>query len=179
MAIGSGLRNRNDEPEGRGCLFWIGIVVLFLAVIGPLTLWGSLQVRRLLLPPAQRALEDRQAAVQEAAADQAQAAKEASDAEGHWESMSIALAKDRMVRALKDPDSAHFGNAWVEQKASYDPKVMGIVCGQVNAKNSFGGYTGLKDFIVIAGIPLEEGTSSAFNKLWNEHCVIKTKRRRR
>lgn len=49
-------------------------------------------------------------------------------------------AVEKGVRnSLKDPMSAMFG----EMKASRDPKSKLIqVCGYVNAKNSFGGYTG-------------------------------------
>jgi len=39
---------------------------------------------------------------------------------------------------LKDPDSAHFGRSTVN--------AAGIVCGSVNAKNSFGGYSGTSAF---------------------------------
>lgn len=42
----------------------------------------------------------------------------------------------RIVRAaLKDPDSAKFSNVRVKEGTAF-------VCGQVNAKNSFGGYVG-------------------------------------
>ncbi len=44
----------------------------------------------------------------------------------------------KMVRELKDPDSAKFR----DEKLSRD-----ALCGEVNAKNSMGGYTGYKRFI--------------------------------
>lgn len=46
-------------------------------------------------------------------------------------------------RALKDPESARFGG----QVAGRDSKGAIWVCGTVNAKNSFGGYTGMKPYI--------------------------------
>ncbi|MGE4351556.1 MAG: hypothetical protein AB7E52_05130 [Bdellovibrionales bacterium] len=61
--------------------------------------------------------------------------------------------------ALKDPDSAKF----YAMKAGKDPSGVITVCGLVNAKNGFGGYTGKKPFIgVIASdnrlfIPLSIG----------------------
>lgn len=44
---------------------------------------------------------------------------------------------------LKDPESARFG----EMMAGVTPSGKTAVCGYVNAKNSFGGYTGEKPFI--------------------------------
>ncbi|MGX1096511.1 hypothetical protein [Amorphus sp. MBR-141] len=44
--------------------------------------------------------------------------------------------------ALKDPESARFG----EMYAGRSPSDLVTVCGYVNAKNSFGGYTGEKPF---------------------------------
>lgn len=41
---------------------------------------------------------------------------------------------------LLDPNSVEFKNV---------RSAAGAVCGQVNAKNKFGGYTGFKEFIVI------------------------------
>lgn len=46
---------------------------------------------------------------------------------------------------LKDPDSAQF--RWPA------PKEWGSYCGWVNAKNSYGGYTGFKPFYVVGGAP--------------------------
>jgi hypothetical protein len=45
--------------------------------------------------------------------------------------------------SLKDPDSARFGT----MRAVKDAKGDVIVCGYVNAKNSFGGYTGDQPFL--------------------------------
>ena len=43
-------------------------------------------------------------------------------------------------RGLKDPDSARFG----QMRAGIDAKGSTVVCLMVNAKNSYGGYTGEK-----------------------------------
>ena len=48
-------------------------------------------------------------------------------------------------KALKDPDSARYGT----MTASVNEKGSVTVCGFVNAKNSFGGYTGEKPFVGI------------------------------
>lgn len=45
---------------------------------------------------------------------------------------------------LKDPDSAKF--KWPA------PLKFGLYCGWVNAKNSYGGYTGFQPYMVIGGV---------------------------
>lgn len=72
------------------------------------------------------------------------------------------VAREFVQANLKDPKSAEFRN----QKS---------LCGEVNAKNSFGAYTGFKRFIaaneqmvVIEGdgkMPISE-----FNQVWNQFC---------
>ena len=55
-------------------------------------------------------------------------------------SAEIAEAKKAIAGRLKDPSSARFGNAWAMQGSNGHRNV----CIYVNAKNSFGGYTGQK-----------------------------------
>lgn len=55
----------------------------------------------------------------------------------------LRAAKDAIVRQLKDPESARFGE--VRVYATYEGAGM-IACGTVNAKNAFGGYVGFKRF---------------------------------
>lgn len=62
---------------------------------------------------------------------------------------------------LKDPDSAQFKN--VKNK-----------CGEVNAKNTYGGYTGFKRFVVVADSVLIESDQEdeilPFSLNWQAHC---------
>jgi hypothetical protein len=51
----------------------------------------------------------------------------------------VAMAKRAVVRDLKDPMSALFGDVYRGRYA--------VVCGGVNAKNSYGGYTGMTAFV--------------------------------
>jgi hypothetical protein len=56
-------------------------------------------------------------------------------------------ARQAVVASVKDPDSVKFGPQFerrVHSTRSGQP--YEIVCGQVKAKNSFGGYTGMKMF---------------------------------
>lgn len=50
--------------------------------------------------------------------------------------------KARLTPMLKDPDSANFGPTM----AGKQPDGTVLVCGNVNAKNSFGGYIGMKPY---------------------------------
>ncbi|WP_149720978.1 hypothetical protein [Alcaligenes faecalis] len=72
------------------------------------------------------------------------------------------LVRGFVTAKLKDPDSAQFRN----QKG---------ICGEVNAKNSFGGMTGYtrfmasnENFVVMENDPaLERG---AFAEVWEQFC---------
>ncbi len=81
----------------------------------------------------------------------------------------VAIAKahneaaiERSVKSiLKDPDSSQFRH-------------LGEHCGWVNAKNSFGGYTGFTRFIANpdADAALEtDDNHPEFEKLWHEKCL--------
>jgi hypothetical protein len=54
-----------------------------------------------------------------------------------------ASIKSAVRSALKDPNSAQFGTIIAARNAHGDL----LACGLVNAKNSFGGYSGMEPFI--------------------------------
>lgn len=68
------------------------------------------------------------------------------------------------VRArLKDPKSAQFGDAIVTERA---------VCGSVNAKNGFGGYTGSQPFIVIGSVAfMPDDVPEEWAEMWAQACT--------
>lgn len=72
----------------------------------------------------------------------------------------IAEAEVIIKNGLKDPDSAQF------DKAHYTGKA---VCGLVNAKNGYGGYSGFKRYVVVGPLGAIEGTPQ-FEKIWNKAC---------
>lgn len=79
---------------------------------------------------------------------------------------------ERAVKAqMKDPGSVRFRNSRFNV---YDDKVP-VVCGEINAKNGFGGHTGFQKYIASGDSfgPFLEETMSAneFAKSWNEFCV--------
>ncbi len=49
---------------------------------------------------------------------------------------------------LKDPFSAHFRRTEISEVREKDGRIYRIWCGQINAKNSSGGYVGWSDFVV-------------------------------
>lgn len=71
-------------------------------------------------------------------------------------------SKEAVLNSLKDPDSAQFQN------------VKGY-CGEVNSKNSYGGYVGFKRYVSIDGEVLLEGSEDAdpqtFAIIWGAHCT--------
>lgn len=108
----------------------------------------------------QRAAEANAKAEQEAANDAARAKRREAD---RIEYASIATAKKAVLERLKDPESAKFG------KVVY--RSSGAVCGYVNAKNSFGGYSGDTAFIAMLGRVWMESDANDFGDTWNKHCA--------
>jgi hypothetical protein len=67
----------------------------------------------------------------------------------------VAAVQDGVKRKLRDPESARFG----EMVAGRSKRGVISVCGSVNAKSGFGGYTGNSTFSGILG---EFGTKRVF-----------------
>jgi len=73
-----------------------------------------------------------------------------------------ASGKSAVLHDLKDARSAMFRNTFVNGSS---------FCGEVNARNSYGGYVGYQRFIAVAG-------ASAINvadSMWREYCWPKKK----
>lgn len=62
---------------------------------------------------------------------------------GASDEAAIAEAKERVAREMRDPESAQFRDIKV-----LPGKEGPIICGQVNAKNAYGGYVGFNPFLV-------------------------------
>lgn len=61
---------------------------------------------------------------------------------------AIEKGQAAITRQLTDPESAQFRSVTASQRGD-----KWIVCGEVNAKNQFGGYVGFKRFYVSDGQP--------------------------
>lgn len=67
-------------------------------------------------------------------------------------SAQSAKAVEMIKSQLKDPDSARFRNVRAVPFMGIGDKVGDVFCGEVNARNSMGGYTGFERFAVnLAG----------------------------
>ena len=71
----------------------------------------------------------------------------------------VAKAKTEIAKGLKDPDSAKFRNIGVYKSTTGKGGVS--VCGEINAKNSYGAYNGFRGFMVAEGFALIDGEESA------------------
>lgn len=67
----------------------------------------------------------------------------------------LKVGKDALSQALKDPSSAQFRSMrFVPDKNQAGSVASGFVCGELNGKNSFGGYVGFKRvYIHVEGEP--------------------------
>lgn len=76
--------------------------------------------------------------------------------------------KEAIKTKLKDPDSAQFRN--VQFHAGIAP----VTCGEVNAKNSFGGYSGYERFIAggdVITVLESEMADGEMDKAWAQICI--------
>lgn len=70
------------------------------------------------------------------------------------ELQKIAATHEYIRGKLKDPESAQFSGDLTGER---------VVCGKVNAKNEFGGYTGAKMYAVpVQGVTTYYGTDAVF-----------------
>lgn len=80
-----------------------------------------------------------------------------------------AAARQAVLFKLTDPDSAKFRNVVVVAK----PGQAKAVCGEVNAKNQMGGYTGYKRFISAGTAKLTyfENDLADMDEAWRTLCT--------
>ena len=84
----------------------------------------------------------------------------------NWDRLVVWPQKREMLlQSLRDPSSAQFREERV--------RLTGYLCGQVNAKNGMGGYTGFRRFASNEqDYLLEDSLSSGpqFEVLWEQRC---------
>ena len=68
---------------------------------------------------------------------------------------------------LKDPDSAEFRGVFYSEKGG-----VPMACGEVNSKNSMGGFTGFQRFVSrgTKELTVLEEQVAGFQVTWNEFC---------
>jgi hypothetical protein len=84
-------------------------------------------------PPAQKAASSPPSVVGAAPAPRSAAAQSRTD--------FFPSARKAITGILRDPDSAQFGKLFEGNRGSR------TICGEVNAKNGYGGYTGMTPFV--------------------------------
>jgi hypothetical protein len=95
------------------------------------------------------------------------ARKEAADHAPAADYKVEAVTKDHLLRRLKDPGSAQFRGVHVSHRAGAP-----VLCGEINSKNSFGGYTGFERFAGAGNVIAmqSEMTPAEFEKFWAQSC---------
>lgn len=84
-----------------------------------------------------------------------------------WFGAETIVAAERAVRReLKDPDAAQFR----DMRANYTEEFGVVACGQVNAKNDFGGYTGFRRFVSSGKSVILEGRDKVADA-WSGACL--------
>jgi hypothetical protein len=82
-------------------------------------------------------------------------------------------AHDHITRDLKDPSSAQFRDEkvyWGISKDSGAP--YSIVCGEVNAKNSYGAYVGFQPYYFSESKgEMASDKNKMFTTFWTVYCV--------
>ncbi|WP_115389819.1 hypothetical protein [Shewanella algae] len=77
--------------------------------------------------------------------------------------------RNKALARLKDPKSAEFKDVYFFRGADNVP----MTCGQVNSKNSFGGFVGFQHF-VSGGSPdmtFLQNEVDDFASVWNKFCT--------
>lgn len=85
----------------------------------------------------------------------------------------IIQSKDTITSRLRDPDSADFRNS-----RFYSGGDVPVTCGEVNAKNALGGYTGFERFIAagpstdLAFTASDFAAGDSIDNVWERLCVL-------
>ena len=89
------------------------------------------------------------------------------------QAFAMAMIKSR----LRDPDSAVFGETNVYFDRKFKGAPVTAVCGRVNARNGFGGMTGMQEFVAMPKLGIATVNSpndnGNFVSLWNALCAGK------
>lgn len=78
----------------------------------------------------------------------------------------IILAHKAVEQKLRDPSSAEYRN---EKLGSYQG--VSVICGEVNAKNGFGGMTGFERYVSNGGdatVLASQMDASEFSNVWSQ-----------
>ena len=79
------------------------------------------------------------------------------------------MGEKAVLSRLKDPDSAEFKDVFFARAKDNVP----VVCGEVNSKNSFGGFVGFQSFISAGSSDTTflQSEVEDFKTLWESMCA--------
>lgn len=152
---------RNDKERKVARNSQIGCAVVVIALIIAVANCSS------DAPPSQTASPTSN--VQE---DTSEAGDESPFDDTRKQSLWIVMSRDAIRSRLRDPESAEFRNL-----RFYSGGSVPVVCGEVNAKNAFGGYTGYERFIAsgdntdIAFLASDLAEGDSIDEAWDQLCV--------
>lgn len=88
--------------------------------------------------------------------------------------LAVSYGKDSLRASLRDPDSVKFGHVWAGRMPSENGEPPLVACGYFNARNGFGGMTGMRRFISgRAGFVLtDENGGAVLDVIWHQTCVL-------
>jgi hypothetical protein len=82
----------------------------------------------------------------------------------------IWMGKQAILARLRDPKSAEFSDVRLGPVLA-ERTGGGAVCGYVNSKNGFGGYSGRQRFIAAGDLAyLESEVADGFDPIWGRLC---------
>lgn len=114
-----------------------------------------------------RAEREQERAQRDAERNALEAAERPERARSSQEDVWVAAGQDAVRAKLKDPGSARFEGVFFNRGADGIP----VVCGYVNSRNSFGGYSGAQRFVATDQMAvLEEETAGDFGEVWAALC---------
>lgn len=100
-----------------------------------------------------------------------QESSEASKKEENKAGVLLFYSQQQIKQSAKDPDFVQFRGEQIHENTD----AGAVACGEYNAKNSFGAYTGFKGFVAIEKdqtLYVENGANAKlFAQKWNEYCV--------
>lgn len=86
--------------------------------------------------------------------------------------------KENAANKLKDPEMAQFRKLFLSNENGQEGKVFNL-CGEINGRNSYGGFVGFRRFISsgIGELVMidDEKETSILKLMWPESCNIKVK----
>lgn len=86
---------------------------------------------------------------------------------GAGQSGELERAKEEVASRARDPSSVQFRN--VRFEAQHDGSK--VLCGEMNAKNGFGGYVGFRDFALKDGALIMDDTADDI-RAYTRLCIL-------